>query len=99
MDSARWEESRISTPMAEEICGGLLVGWEMGEGGIWGMGGRRGERRGRGWGGGTNVFEHFDSGGHVFYLCVILVLEFGEDGVGVLSSVWLSSLAYPFGVT
>ncbi len=37
--------------------------------------------------GGADVFEHLDFGADAFDFGVVLVFEFGEDGVAVLASV------------
>ena len=36
---------------------------------------------------GADVFEHLDFGADAFHFGVVLVFEFGEDGVAVLASV------------
>lgn len=41
--------------------------------------------------GGTNIFEHLDFGAYAFHFGVVLVFQFGEDGVAVLASVWVGT--------
>ena len=72
MVSASLEESRISSPIATVICvERVLV-----------VGWERLEE-----GRGTNIFEHLDFGAYAFHFGVVLVFQFGEDGVAVLASV------------
>lgn len=43
-------------------------------------------------GGGTDIFEHFDFGTYAFDFGVVLVFEFGEDGVAILASARVGTL-------
>ena len=76
MVSASLEESRISSPIATVICiQGFLV-----------LEGERLEE-----GRGIDIFEHLDFGAYAFDFGVVLVFEFGEDGVAVLASMWVGT--------
>ena len=76
MVSASLEESRISSPIATVICVERLLVVE-------------GERLEEGRG--IDIFEHLDLGTYAFDFGVVLVFEFGEDGVAVLTSVWVGT--------